>query len=220
MTCCIVGVLLTMAFVRVRRLFGRRPADRQVVFAPVAWRPAPGQDWPGAEPAAVASAPVLRRAPNPVLGYCALAITTVLFAVPALAAAGVLRNTGSPAQWLLRGALYATAAGAAVALRRTALWRAPRGVGTLMIVAGAVVFELGVLDMHVFRVIDVAEANMVALFAFHNAGPALAIVGGLVLGYGSLGRSSTSWRPSRSTETSAVPSSSAVTVSATAPLSV
>lgn len=226
MTCCIVGILLTMAFARLRRATGfarlgrngARPAPAPVLFAPVARRPAPGQELPAA-PDPQPAAPAAGR--SPVLDYCAIAITAVLLGVPVLAGTGVLHGTGSAGQWAARSAVYAAAAVAAVALRTSApIWRAPRGVGTLLIVAGAVVFELGVLDMHVFRVVAVDPGNPLALFAFHNVGPALAIAGGAVLGYGSLGRSITSWRPSRSTVSSATPSSSAVTVSSAPPLTV
>ena len=58
-----------------------------------------------------------------------------------------------------------------------------RGPGALLLVVGAVIFELGVLDMHVFGLYDF-EANRLWDFTFHAAGPALAIAGGLLL-YGS-----------------------------------
>lgn len=85
-------------------------------------------------------------------------------------------------------------------------------------IVGTVIFELSVLDMHVFRVIAIDSANMLQMFVFHNIGPLVAIIGGAVLGYGSLGRSSTSWRSSRSMDTSAQPASSAVTMVSSPPL--
>ena len=69
-----------------------------------------------------------------------------------------------------------------------------------------------------FRVIAIDSSNILQMFVFHNTGPVVAIIGGAVLGYGSLGRSNTAWRSSRSTDTSAQPSSSAVTVASTPPL--
>ena len=136
-----------------------------------------------------------------------------------LAYSGTVDNTGSTLAWALRSGLYLAAGMAAVSLSRTGpVWRAPRGVGTLLIVAGAVVFELGMLDMHVFRLFAVDSSNILALMVFHNAGPTLAMLGGAVLLYGATGRRSTSSRSWRSTVTSAQPSSSAVTVSSTPPV--
>lgn len=220
MTCCIVGVLLTMAFLRIRRLFGRRPAE-PMLFAPVARRPAPGETLPELPAASLAANS--DRSDGAVLRYCALGIAVCLAGTPlaVLALPGVLDNTGSPLVWLLRSGLYLAVALAALALSRSAaLWRAPRGLGTALVVCGAIVFELGVLDMHGFGLFGIEGSNVMALMVFHNIGPALAILGGLLLAYGSRGRTSTSRRSSRSTATRAVPSSAAVTVSATPPLTV
>ncbi|HOB49022.1 MAG TPA: hypothetical protein PKK01_06870 [Mycobacterium sp.] len=219
MTCCILGLMLMAAIGRVRRMFGRQVPAADL-FAPVARRPAPGEVWPVVPievlpPVPIGGAP--RR--SAVLGYCALGIVVVLVGAPALVATGLLTNTGSAGQWLLRSACYVAAVVTALVLRRsTALWRAPSGVGPALVILGTIIFELGVLDMHIFRVIAVDNSNMLQMFAFHNVGPALAIIGGVVLGYGSLGRTSSSWRPSRSILTSAQPSSSAVTMVSTPPL--
>ncbi len=217
MTCCIVGLLILSVVNRIRRVVGGR-VDEPVLFAPVARRPGPGETAlpPVARPAAVTAQP---RADSPVLRYCALAIAACLVGYPLLADFGTVDNTGSVLAWALRSGLYVSAVVAAVMLSRSGpVWRAPSGVGTLLIVAGAVVFELGMLDMHVFRLFAVDSSNVLALMAFHNAGPALAMLGGAVLLYGAAGRSSTSWRSSRSTVTSPQPSSSAVTVSSTPPV--
>lgn len=217
MTCCILGLLLMAAVGRIRRLFGGRPKDA-ALFAPVARRPAPGEELPVAEAVTTEPAPPVRGRTE-VFVYCALAIAVFGVGAPALVAAGVLHNTGSAVPWVLRSVLYGAAAAAALALSRsTAIWRAPQGVGTLLVILGAVIFELSVLDMHVFRLFSIDNANVLGMLVFHNIGPAVAMVGGAVLGYGSLGRSRTSWRSSRSTVTSARPSSPAVTVSSTAPL--
>lgn len=217
MTCCILGLLLMAAVGRIRRLFGGRPKDA-ALFAPVARRPAPGEELPVAEAVTTEPAPPVRGR-TAVFVYCALAIAVFGVGAPALVAAGVLHNTGSAVPWVLRSVLYGAAAAAALALSRsTAIWRAPQGVGTLLVILGAVIFELSVLDMHVFRLFSIDNANVLGMLVFHNIGPAVAMVGGAVLGYGSLGRSRTSWRSSRSTVTSARPSSPAVTVSSTAPL--
>lgn len=182
MTCCIVGLLIFSVVSRVRRAVGGR-ADEPVLFAPVASRPAPGQ---APQPVAVRAAPLEpSRVISPVLRYCVLAIAMCLVGYPLLAFVGMVENTGSFVGWALRSILYLGAIVAAVLLSRSGpVWRAPRGVGTLLIVAGAVVFELGMLDMHVFRLVAVDRSNILALMAFHNAGPALAMAGGAVLLYG------------------------------------
>lgn len=217
MTCCIVGLLILSVVNRIRRAVGGR-VEEPALFAPVARRPAPGETV--LQPVAVAPAE-LPQPPvdSPVLRYCALAIALCLVVYPLLAYTGKVDNTGSVLAWALRSGLYVAAAVAALSLSRSGpVWRATRGAGTLLIVAGAVVFELGMLDMHVFRLFAVDSSNILALMVFHNAGPLLAMVGGLVLLYGAAGRRNTSRRSSRSTLTSAQPSASAVTASSTPPL--
>lgn len=121
------------------------------------------------------------------LVYCALAIAVCMVGYPLLAFIGTVENTGTIVGWALRSILYLAAIAAAVLLNRSGpVWRAPRGVGTLLIVTGAVVFELGMLDMHVFRLVAVDRSNILALMAFHNAGPALAMAGGAALLYGAV----------------------------------
>lgn len=214
MTCCIVGLLILAMVGRIRRAVGLRAAEPEL-FAPVARRAAPGQTVP--EPvyadgrAGPASAAVFR--------YCALGIALCLVAAPALAWLGVLDNTGSMATWLVRGACYGALVGLAVFLSRsTRLLRGIRGAGWFLVVLGAVIFESGVADMHLFRVIEVDHGNMLGDMVFHNVGPVMAAIGALVLIYGAAGRRSTSSRSSRSIVTNAPPSSSAVTVSSTPPV--
>ena len=79
-------------------------------------------------------------------------------------------------------------------------------------------FEFGVLGMHVFRKFEVENENIMGDLAFHEAGPVVTKIGGLVLLYGAAGRRTTSRRSSRSTVTSARPSSSAVTLSSSPPI--
>jgi uncharacterized membrane protein len=218
MTCCIVGLLILSVIGRLRRAVGA-PVDEPVLFAPVARRAAPGQTVPAPVYAAADPGPGPRNRSSPVLRYCALAIAVCLVGYPLLAYSGVVIDTGSTTGWLMRSALYSVALAAAVMLSRSdVIWRAPSGAGTLLIVAGAVIFELGMIDMHVFRLFAVDSGNVLALMVFHNAGPAVAIIGGLVLLYGAAGRRRTSSRSSRSTVTSARPSSSAVTVSSSPPV--
>jgi hypothetical protein len=210
MTCCIVGFVILAAVGRIRRLLGR--AEEPMLFAPVAQRPAPGQTL-------MAVAPVADPRPeSPVLRYCAVGIAICLIGTPALVFAGAAQNTGPTWMWLVRSAVYLAVIVATLRLGRSlALWSAPPGAATLLIIVGAVIFELGVLDMHIFRLFDL-DSNLLAYMVFHNIGPAVATAGGLVLLYGSLGRRTTSRRPSRSTLTSALPSSPAVTLSSTPPI--
>ncbi len=220
MTCCIVGLLILSLVSRVRRVLGGR-IDEPALFAPVARRAGPGQTLP--EPVyAVIGAEALdyvRPRTSPVLRYFAAGVAVCLVGYPLLARTGAVTDTGSSLTWLIRSGLYlAVLVAAAMLSRSVTIWRAPSGVGTLLIVVGVVVFELGMLDMHAFRLIAVDSSNMAAFMVFHNAGPALAMLGGAVLLYGAAGRSSTSSRPSRSTVTSARPSSSALTVSSTPPV--
>jgi len=215
MTCCIVGLLIMMAVGRIRRALGGGGRDADVVFAPVARRPAPGQVLPGLPLPVCESAP----AGAPIFRYAAVGIALCLIAGPALVWTGVAVNTAAVQTWLLRGALYLAVIIAAVVLGRTAtVLRAPAGAASLLIVVGVIVFELGLIDMHLFRLFDITAGGLLGDMIFHNAGPALAMVGGLVLVYGEAGRSMTSRRSSRSTVTSARPSSSAVTVSSTPPV--
>ncbi len=219
MTCCIVGLVLLMVVGRLRRIFGGR-AGEPALFAPVARRPGAGQ-----APAAVAapepeseSAARMPPATANVLRYCAFGIIVCLVGIPVLAWTGAVQNTGSATGWLLRSACYLAIVIAAAALSRSGtIWSAPAGAGTLLIVVGAVTFELSVIDMHLFGVIDIDPRDMLAYMVFHNIGPALAMVGGLLL-YGSTGRTATSDRSSRSTVTIARPSSSAVTAASTPPI--
>ena len=217
MTCCIVGFLILAAVGRVRRTLGLTRAadeDAATLFAPVAWRPAAGEaPRAPAEPGTRA-----RRGNDAVLTYCAVGIAGCLVGIPALVVSGAAHNTGSAWLWLLRGACYLAVIVAALRLRRSVtIWSAPNGAGTALMVVGAVIFELGVLDMHAFRLFSFGP-NLIASAVFHNVGPAVAMAGGVALLYGSRGRSTTSRRSSRSTLTSAHPSSSAVTASSTPPI--
>jgi len=79
--------------------------------------------------------------------------------------------------------------------------------GTLLVFAGVMRFEFGVLGMHVFRKFEVENENIMGDLAFHEAGPVVTKIGGLVLLYGAAGR-----------RTTARPSSSAVTLSSSPPI--
>lgn len=221
MTCCIIGLLILSLVSRVRRIVGAK-TDEPVLFAPVACRPAPGQaldesdcSSDGAAPAGAMSAPVS----SAVFRYCALGLALCLIGAPLVVLSGALENTGSTVMWLLRGVCYAALIAVALVLSRSVgLLRNLTGAGWLLVVLGAVIFESGVVDMHVFRVLEVDHGNLMGDLMFHNIGPLVAVLGGLMLLYGAAGRRSTSRRSSRSTDTSAQPSSSAVTVSSTPPV--
>ena len=216
MICCIVGLAIMMVLGRLRRIFGGGDAPA-VLFAPVAQRPAPGQ-----MPVSVADAGHVstdRPASGNVLRSSAFGIAVCLIGTPVLVWVGAVENTGSMTGWLVRGACYLAVIVAAMALSRLGtIWRSPAGVGTLLIILGVVIFELSIIDMHVFRVIDIDSRDILAYAVFHNIGPILAMAGGLTLLYGSRGRTASSRRSSRSTVTIAQPLSSAVTVSSTPPI--
>ena len=212
MTCCIVGLFLLVVVGRIRRALGLVPDEAQTLFAPMAQRPAPGQTLVAPIPAAVEARPVGAA----VSRYAALGVAACLTVVPVLAWTGLIENTGSTPMWLLRGVCYLSLIAVAVMLSHGSFWSTRRGPGWLFVVAGAVIFETGVLDMHVFRVVEVED--LTGDMVFHNVGPVIAVIGGLVLLYGAAGRRNTSHRSSRSTDTNARPSSPAVTVSSTPPV--
>lgn len=212
MTCCIVGLLVLAVVSRIRRAFG--VAETPLLFAPVAARPAPGQSLPQPAPVAAASRP----AGAAIFRYAAAGVALCLTATPLLVWLGVLENTGSTVMWLLRAVCYLVLIGLAVVLSRSVGLRGFRGAGWLLVVLGAVTFESGVADMHLFRLIEVDHGNLLGDMVFHNIGPLIAVIGAAVLLYGAAGRRRTSSRSSRSTVTSARPSSSAVTASSTPPV--
>ena len=219
MTCCIVGLLIFAVVGRIRRVFGGAAADTSMLFAPVAQRPVPGQSM-AASASALAETGVDRRPETTaVFRYCSIGIAICLITAPVLVWSGIIANTGSPAMWLLRGGCYAVLAVVALRLSRSVkISRAPSGAGTLLVIIGAVVFELGVIDMHVFRLFEIDHENVVGDMVFHSAGPVVAMIGVLVLLYGAAGRSRTSRRSSRSTVSIAQPSSPTVRVSSTPPV--
>lgn len=219
MTCCIVGLLIFAVVGRIRRVFGGGADDTSMLFAPVAQRPAPGQSM-AACVSVLADAGVARRPETTsTFRYCSIGIAICLIAAPALVWSGIMANTGSPASWLLRCGCYLVLALVAFRLSRSAtILRAPSGAGTLLVIVGAVIFESGVIDMHVFQLFEIDHENIVGDMVFHSAGPVVATLGGLVLLYGAAGRSITSRRSSRSTLSTAQPSSSAVRVSSTPPV--
>ncbi|MBU3749980.1 MAG: hypothetical protein FGM52_05925 [Mycobacterium sp.] len=186
-----------------------------MLFAPVARRPAPGQTLPEPEVAETRSGPDSAA----VFRYAAAGTAAAAIASPVLVWAGLMENTGSLAMWLVRSACYLALIIVAMMLSRVVpFWRKARGVGWLLIVVGAVVFETGVLDMHLFGIIHADHGNHLGDMMFHNVGPAMMLVGAGVLLYGAAGRKKISRRSSRSTVSNAQPSSSAVTVSSTPPV--
>ena len=213
-----VGLLIFAVVGRIRRVFGGGADDTSMLFAPVAQRPAPGQSMT-AYVFGVVDVGVDRPQTSVVLRYCSIGIALCLIGAPALVWSGFLVNTGSPASWLLRGGCYLVLAVVAFRLSRSVtIVRARSGAGTLLVIVGAVIFESGVIDMHVFRLFEIDHENIVRDMVFHSAGPVVAMLGGLVLLYGAAGRSITSRRSSRSTLSTAQPSSSAVRVSSTPPV--
>jgi hypothetical protein len=196
MICCIVGLLILTTVGRLRRLLGLGAGETPALFAPVAQRPAPGQVLAAA---AVVAEPATQRPRRDatVLGYGAAGVAFCGVAAPLLVLSGAAENTGSAGDWMLRNLCYLAVIVVAVVLSRSVgLWRVSRGPGPLMIVVGAVIFELGLMDMHVFGVLEMDHGNVMADMVFHGIGPILVLTGGLALlngsPYGSTGRSTTS----------------------------
>lgn len=213
MTCCIVGLLIMAAIGRIRRALGLRRTEAEVLFAPIARWPAPGQTF---EPAAAAT--VAQPQATAIFRYCALGVGLSAAITPLMVVTGVAENTATAGAWLVRTLAYVVLIAVALTLSRTVgVGRRLTGAGWLLIAVGAVVFELGILDMHVFRLFEMDHADLAAI-VFHNLGPALMLAGVLILLYGLAGRTMTSRRSSRSTVSSAQPESSAVTLSSTPPV--
>lgn len=183
MTCCVIGLLILAIVGRFRRAVGR--AEAPALFAPVAQRPVPGQTLVAPMPAE----PEPPQGSAAVFRYAASALALCLVAMPVLVWAGLLENTGSLGMWLLRVACYLALIAVAVVLSRSlAGLRNARGTGWRLLVTGAVLFEAGVMDMHVFGVIKVEHGNSLADIIFHNVGPVLAVIGALVLVTGAVSR--------------------------------
>lgn len=118
-----------------------------------------------------------------------------------------------PLAWVLRTGCYLGLLLAAVCLSRPRQrLDARKRAGWALIAVGAAIFELGVLDMHLFGVIQIAHGNPLWDIVFHNVGPALALAGTFLLLRAGAGRGVTSSRSSRSTPMSARPSASAFAV--------
>jgi hypothetical protein len=218
MACCIVGLLILVSVRRARWVLGFRRNDISVPFAPPARRPPPGGA-PSLFPEPVAEPHIAKRRPaTGLFDYAALGMTIYVVAVTVLLWTGVAQNTGSPLGWIIRTGCYIALILAAVRLARSSVRSdTPRDASWMVIVIGAVFFEFGVLDMHAFGLIQIGHGDVLWDIVFHNFGPALALVGALVLLRKDVGRRATSSRSSRSISTRARPSASAVTVSSMPP---
>lgn len=177
MGCCIA---VTFVIGLVRRAWfvalpGRAPAG--MLFAPPARRAAPGEVGPPPERPVVSGA---RRAGLP-LCLGAVAVTTALYA----GVVGVMRWTGvvEPATapqmgWAARGVVLAAVSVIAVAVaaaRFDGAVVARTGTAAVLFGAGAAWFGLGVLDMHVFGLFELAPVSVD--LAFHGVGVAAMVVG-------------------------------------------
>jgi hypothetical protein len=153
-----------------------------------------------------------------VLHYFAAGTALYLVAVMVLLWTRAAQSVGGTFAWVARTGCYLglllTAVGLSRSGQRLDAWR---GVGWALIAVGAAIFELGLLDMHLFGVIQIAHGNPLWDIVFHNFGPMLALAGAFFLLRAGAGRSATSSRSSRSTSTSARPSASSVAVPPTPP---
>jgi hypothetical protein len=219
MTCCVVGLLIFAGVRWARRLLGSAPTEMHAHFAPMASRPAPGEvPEASRRPVRAESPAVAREAPAGLFAYFAAGIAVYLIALMVLLWTGAAQSVGGPLAWVVRTGCYLGLLLAAVRLSRPRQrLDARRGAAWALIAVGAAIFELGVLDMHLFGVIEVAHGNPLWDIAFHNFGPALALTGAFLLLRAGAGRSVTSSRSSRSTSTRARPSASAFAVPVTPP---
>lgn len=180
MACCAIAVLV-IGMLRAcwHRLPGV-PDPVEVGFAPVARRAAPGSAAPDA-PVRPASAPSL--APAAVaLVFVALGTVTYAAMVLALVGAGWAHSTGSGAAWSVRSALLVALALASVIA--AARWAQPRrsgparlGRAAMLWGTGSAWWTLGIVDMHVFGLVEVGGGSLAADVAFHGAGAVLMLAG-------------------------------------------
>jgi hypothetical protein len=165
-----------------------------------------------------ASPALVRKEPVGLFQYFAAGIALYLVALMVLLWTGAAQSVGGPLAWGVRTGCYLGLLLVAVRLSRPRQrLDARRGAAWALIAVGAAVFELGVLDMHLFGVIEIAHGNPLWDIVFHNFGPALALAGAFLLLRAGAGRSVTSSRSSTSTSTSARPSASALAVPRTRP---
>ena len=214
MTCCVVGLLIFAGVRWARRLLGSERNDMHAHCAPMATRPVPGGISEASLRPVLAKSPAVgHKASIGLFLYFGAGIGVYLVAVMVLLWTGAAQSVGAPLAWILRTGCYLGLLLAAVCLSRPRQrLDARKRAGWALIAVGAAIFELGVLDMHLFRVIQIAHGNPLWDIVFHNVGPALALAGTFLLLRAGAGRGVTSSRSSRSTPMSARPSASAFAV--------
>ncbi len=188
MLCCVaVGFVIATILRAWRRLTGRGPEPTSV-FAPTARRPAPGSAAPPApsRPApASGAASGGGRSPATVLRFAAAGVALYAVAVLALAAVGAADLRAGAGLWALRSAVFVLVAGTLLVASGTApsppgpLPRRPLA-GCALLGLGLAWLELGLLDMHLFGLVQVAGGGAAWDVVFHGAG-VVAIVAGWAL---------------------------------------
>lgn len=172
MGCCI-AIAFVIAIAR-RALLG--PARPEVAFAPPARRAAPGETLP------IPASPVVAHAGGGGLSLVlgAVAVTAALYAgvVAALRWTGVAVSTAAPpVGWAGRDVAVA-GIGIVAAVVAAIRYDGPAtGPGSALLWVGAAWFGLGLLDMHVFAVFEIAPGSVLANLVLHGLGPVAMAVG-------------------------------------------
>ena len=175
MTCCVVGLLIFAGVRWARRLLGSERNDMHAHCAPMATRPVPGGISEASLRPVLAKSPAVgHKASIGLFLYFAAGIGVYLVAVMVLLWTGAAQSVGAPLAWVLRTGCYLGLLLAAVCLSRPRQrLDARKRAGWALIAVGAAIFELGVLDMHLFGVIQIAHGNPLWDIAFHNVGAGL-----------------------------------------------
>lgn len=172
MVCCLTFGALLAVFRRTWLLLtGRRP-ERVARFAPVAYRPAPGEPMPAMCPQEALPAAI------PLMRWAAAGVVLYLVAVGVLLWLEVAGSEASAAVWVLRTALYLAVLLLALRLARSSIPR-ERLAPWALITVGLVCFELGILDMHLFALLEIGSP--LGDLAFHGLPVAAALAGAILL---------------------------------------
>ncbi len=182
MACCIVLSVLVAA---VRRLWFALPGTGEAQdpgFAPPARRQVGG--FAASAELQVATPTEVEPSQTAVGGSAwrgfAVASGSYALILPILAAAGAVTLSGSAVAWIGRSALLALLAAAALLApaRSAAGHRSTRAADTnALCAAGAALWLWGLLDMHLFGLLEVAGGAAGWDIAFHAVGPLLAAAG-------------------------------------------
>lgn len=117
------------------------------------------------------------------LRYGSLAVLAYLAAIAVFVALGLADVRGSALTWGLRTVVFLSVAAATWRMAgRVRLWGLDREQAAWALIAcGLTWFELGFIDMHVFRLFDIAHGSLWWDLVFHSSGPLVVSCGSLLL---------------------------------------